>query len=188
MTPPLERPLPRARPRDLAARAWQALRRDPESAEDRAWVRSLLRPAEYAIWTRQPAFDRRHSVRVARRLEARLAGTAHEGETRWIAAALLHDVGKAAAGLSSIPRAAAIVADRFVDLETARRWARSKRPWVSRIGLYLTHGEVGARLIRQAGGRAEIAAWSEVHQGGSPVSVAGIPAEVVAALLGSDVA
>ena len=100
----------------------------------------------------------------------------------------MHDVGKAAAGLSLIARAAAMLVNRFVDLETARRWARSRRTGLSRIGLYLTHGEVGARLIRQAGGRAEIAAWSEVHQGGRTAPVPGIPPEVVAALIGSDVA
>ena len=33
-----------------------------------------------------------------------------------------------------------------------------------RIGAYLTHGEIGARMIRAAGGRPEIAAWAEVHQ------------------------
>ena len=175
-------------PRDLAARAWRALRRESEGAADEAWVRSLLRPAEFGIWARQRPYDRRHSVRVARRLEARLAGTAHAREARWIAAALMHDVGKSAARLSLLERAAAVLVNRFIDLETARRLARSRRPGVSRIGLYLTHGEVGARLIRQAGGREEIAAWSEVHQGGAPSGVPGIPPEVVRALVGSDVA
>jgi len=183
---PPERPLPRALLRDVAARVWRGLRRDPESADDRAWVRSLLRPAEYAIWLRQPAYDRRHSVRVARRAEARLAGTPHAREARWIAAA--HDVGKVAAGLSLLERAAALLVNRFVDLETARRLARSRQRSLARVGLYLTHGEVGARLIRQAGGREEIAAWSEVHQDGAASGVPGIPPEVVRALVGSDVA
>ena len=188
MRPGAERPLPRSRGRDLAVRAWRALRPDAEGDADRAWVRSLLRPPEYAIWSRQSAYDRRHSIRVARRVATRLAGTPHEGDARWLAAALMHDVGKAVAGLSPLSRAAAAVANRVVDLETARRWARSGRGRLGRIGLYLIHGEVGARLIRDAGGREEVAAWSEAHQAERVERVPGFPPAVVAALTGSDVA
>ena len=182
------RPLPRSRGRDLAVRAWLVLRRDADQEADRAWARSALRPAEYAIWIRQTAYDRRHSVRVARRVEQRLAGTPYAGEARWLAAALMHDVGKAAAGLSPLSRAAAAFVNRIVDLETARRWARSRSGRLGRIGLYLIHGEVGARLIRDAGGREEIAAWTEAHQAEGIERVPGFPPAVVAALTGSDVA
>ncbi len=188
MSPDASRPLPRSKARDLAARAWQALRRDADSDADRAWARSLLGPPEFAIWMRQTPYDRRHSVRVARRVEERLAGTAHAGDARWLAAALMHDVGKAEAGLSALSRAAAALVNRVVGLDTARRWARSRRGRLGRIGLYLIHGEVGARLIREAGGREEIAAWSEVHQGQGIERVPGFPPAVVAALTGSDVA
>lgn len=188
MIPQSERPLPRATAGDLTARAWRALRKDPENEAERAWALSLLEPSEYAIWIRQPVYDRRHSVRVARRVEARLEGTPHARDPRWLAAALMHDVGKTAAGLSALGRAVATLVNRFVDLETARRWAGSRRAGLSRVGTYLIHGEVGARLIRAAGGREEIAAWSEVHQGGGVGSAAGIPPAVVAALVGSDVA
>jgi hypothetical protein len=163
------------------------MRRGEVSTADRAWARSLLRPPEYAIWIRQRRYDRRHTLAVARRVEARLSGTPYAGDRLWLAAALMHDVGKAAAGLSPAGRAAAILANRFVDLETARRWTRSRLRGLRRIGLYLTHGEVGARLIREAGGREEIAAWSEIHQGGGAAAT-GIPSAVLAALVGSDVA
>jgi hypothetical protein len=169
-------------------RAWRALRRDADRDADRAWARAALRPAEYAIWIRQTAYDRRHSVRVARRVEQRLEGTPYAGDARWLAAALMHDVGKAVAGLSPLSRAAAAFVNRIVDLETARRWARSGAGRRRRIGLYLIHGEVGARLIRDAGGREEIAAWSEAHQGEGIERVPGFPPAVVAALTGSDVA
>ena len=182
------RPLPRSRGRDLAVRAWQALRSDADRDADRAWARALLRPSEYAIWIRQTAYDRRHSVRVARRVEERLAETPYAGEARWLAAALMHDVGKAEAGLSPLSRAAAAFVNRIVDLETARRWARSRAGRLRRIGLYLIHGEVGARLIRDAGGREEVAAWSEAHQEERIERVPGFPPAVVAALTGSDVA
>jgi len=186
--PGAERPLPRSRGRDLVRRAWLALRRDADREADRAWARSVLRPSEYAIWIRQTAYDRRHALRVARRVEQRLAGTPYAGEARWVAAALMHDVGKAAAGLSPLSRAAAAFVNRIVDLETARRWARSRPGRLGRIGLYLIHGEVGARLIRDSGGREEIAAWSEAHQAEGIERVPGFPPAVVAALSGSDVA
>lgn len=188
MSRPDPRPLPRATWRELAARTRRALRREPEEASDRSFARSLLTAAEFALWIRQSPYDRRHAVRVARRVEARLAGTAHANDPTWVAAALMHDVGKLDAGLSLIARAMAALANRLVGLGTARRWARSRRAWVARLGRYLTHGEVGARMIRDAGGREEIAAWTEVHQGCGDTTASGVPPDVVAALIGSDVA
>ncbi len=51
-----------------------------------------------------------------------------------------------------------------------------------RLGLYLLHGEVGADLIRRAGGREPIAAWTEIHQGYGRLEELGWPAVVVEAL------
>ncbi len=156
---------------------------------DRAWVESILTGPELDLWVRQSAFDQDHVVQVARRVERRLAATVYRGDARWIGAALMHDVGKAEARLSMLGRAAATVAGRLVPRKTARRWASSASGFRGRIGAYLTHGEIGARLIRKAGGRAEVAAWTEIHQdvGLAPAGL-GFPAAVVEALSESDVA
>ena len=65
---------------------------------DVAWVAGILEPAELGLWRSLPNHDRRYTIRVAKLVEARLAGTEYAGEPRWLAAALLHDVGKLDAG------------------------------------------------------------------------------------------
>ena len=82
----------------------------------------------------------------------------------------------------------ATLASRVVAVDRARRWTRSTVRMKRRLGLYLVHGEVGARLIRLAGGREPIAVWTEVHQGDRPLEGLGFPAVVVEALIQSDVA
>jgi hypothetical protein len=182
------RPLPRATLPELLRRAVAAARRAPDGPEDRAFARAVLTPAELELWSRQSALDRSHSVRVARRVERRLAETVHGSDSRWTAAALLHDVGKADAGLAPLERAVATLAGRVVDSGTARRWAARGSGFRRRIGSYLLHGEIGARMIRSAGGRPEAAEWAEVHQGDRGAPGPGIPAAVAAALVESDVA
>ncbi len=181
-------PLPRATFRALAQRVVVALggaRCDPA---DRAWAEAILEPAELDLWNRQSIYDQHHSVRVARRVEERLAATACGDDSLWASAALMHDVGKLEASLSLPERALATLATRVVAVETAREWSRQPSGMRRRIGLYLIHGEVGARMIRAAGGREEIAAWTEVHQGYHSAAPAGIPAAVIEALVAADVA
>jgi hypothetical protein len=181
-------PLPRATFRALAERAILALRKVSEDPADRAWVRSILTPAEFELWARQSDYDRDHAARVARRVERRLAPTVYAGDTLWPSAALMHDVGKTQANLSKLERVIATLASKAVGVATARRWAGSAAGAKRRLGIYLIHGEVGARMIRAAGGREEVAAWTEVHQGYQSVARLGMPSIVVEALLESDVA
>ena len=179
-------PLPRATLPALATRAIVAARRAREDPADRAWVMTILTPPELALWNEQPEYDRRHAVRVAKRVERRLARTRYGGDTRWLSAALMHDVGKIRSDLSLLERVVATLASKFVGVATARRWARSAAGRKRRIGLYLIHAEIGAELIRAAGGRDEVAAWAEAHQGDRDFAGAGIPSPVVEALVGSD--
>jgi HD domain len=183
-----DRPLPRATLPELFRRAVAAARSAADAPEDRVFARAVLTPAELELWSRQSALDRAHSVRVARRVERRLAETVHGSDSRWTAAALLHDVGKTDSGLAPLERAVATLASRVVDSGRARRWASRGAGFRRRIGSYLLHGEIGARMIRSAGGRAEAAAWAEVHQGDRGGPGPGIPSAVAAALVESDVA
>ncbi len=188
MSPAGRNPLPRATFRELIARAVRARRGDGGDPADRAWARSILTPAEFDLWSSLSAYDQRHTLQVARRVERRLAATTYAGDPLWPAAALLHDIGKREADLSLPERAVATLASRVVAVDRARRWTRSTVRMKRRLGLYLVHGEVGARLIRLAGGREPIAVWTEVHQGDRPLEGLGFPAVVVEALIQSDVA
>ncbi len=180
--------LPRATFLELASRAIAAAVRRPIDPDDRAWAQSLLTPAEFDVWIRQSDYDQHHTIQVARRVERRLASTAYAGDPRWTSAALMHDVGKSESNLSLPERVAATLASKVLGVATAREWAASAVGWKRRLGLYLIHGELGAAMIRAAGGREEGAVWSEIHQGYATSIESGIPPIVARALIESDAA
>ncbi len=72
------------------------------SAVEREWAQSWLSPAEQKLFGQMSSSDQRHAIDVARRTEAALADEpdALSGVDLGVAmaAALLHDVGKVAAG------------------------------------------------------------------------------------------
>jgi hypothetical protein len=168
----------------LAGRFFGALRPGGPGHADVAWVQGLLEPPELALWERLPAHDQRHTIEVARKVESLLAGTPHGGDSRWPAAALLHDVGKLASGLSVPGRVVATL------MGMAGGWRLSAweefRGFRRRISQYLRHGEIGADMIRMAGGREEVAAWAFAHHDRSRLDTGMFPASVVAALVESD--
>jgi len=181
--------LPRATFLELAGRAVAAAVRPRSDPADRAWAQSVLTPGEFEVWIRQSDYDLHHAIQVGQRVEHRLASTAYKGDSRWICAALMHDVGKSESNLSLPERVVATLASKVFGVATARVWAASASGWKRRLGLYLIHGELGAAMIRAAGGREEAAVWSEVHQGYATSVASGIlPPVVVRALIESDVA
>ena len=99
--------------------------------DDVDWAGGFLTVGERALWERMAAADRRHSIEVARRFVARRpAATRAE-----VAGALLHDVGKVAAGLGPFGRVAATVVG----------------PRTRRFRLYHDHEAIGAGLAADAG-------------------------------------
>ena len=182
------RPLPRATLRELAGRALVASRKFRTTPADLAWAASFLSQPERTLWDRMSRYEQDHAVQVARRLHRLLAPTVDKAEDRWIVAALLHDVGKMESDFSSLARVAGTLASRVVSVATARRWASTASGFRRRLGAYLVHGEIGARMIREAGGREEAAWWAEVHQGYRDIRTSGYPAAVLQALIDADVA
>jgi hypothetical protein len=174
-----------SRARHLTQRFFGALRPGGPRAGDVAWVETVLEPGELALWSKMTAHDRRHSVLVARRVEETLAGTEYEGDARWPAAALLHDVGKLDSHLSVFGRVAATMAGGAAGHEWADAWS-SKRGITRRFGLYLRHPELGADRIRMAQGREEVARWAAAHHDSEQWDRTGIPAPVVDALRAAD--
>jgi hypothetical protein len=169
----------------LTRRFFGSLRPGPPCAADTAWVETVLVPGEYELWSRMPNADRRHSIGVARRVQEALAGTAYADDSRWVAAALLHDVGKIDAGLNTFQRVGATLAGAAAGHDMAEAWA-AKRGITRRVGLYLQHPELGATRIRLAGGRAEVAAWAEAHHQPERWVGTGIPEPVITALHDAD--
>ncbi len=108
--------------------AWS--RREPE-ADDVAWARTALFDAEWALWSRMPVADRRHSIEVARRFAATQDGRRRDE----VAAALLHDVGKIESGLGTFGRTVATVVG----------------PRTRRFRNYRDHERIGAEMLQRAG-------------------------------------
>jgi hypothetical protein len=152
---------------------------------DVEWVAEVLTESELVVWRRLPRHDRRHSVRVARDVEAALAGTEYVGDPRWIEAALLHDVGKLDAGLGVLGRVGATLAGAAAGPDLADAWS-AKRGITRKVGLYLRHPEIGADRIRMCGGSREAARWAECHQDPGRYAGCGLPAVVVDALAEAD--
>jgi hypothetical protein len=115
--------------------------------------------------------DRRHAAGVARRVVADLG----PGATRAVvAAALLHDSGKAVSGLGTFARVGATL----VGVVAGR-----DRPG-GRVGQYLRHPQLGAELLAEAGSDPLTAAWAAEHH--MPSSRWTIPGQVATALAGAD--
>ena len=169
----------------LARRFFGALSPAAPRADDVAWVATVLNGRELAVWTRLPAHDRRHSITVARRVEATLAGTEYAGDCRWLEAALLHDVGKLDSGLGVFGRVGATLAGAVAGHGMADAWSE-KRGITRRVGLYLRHPELGASRIRMCEGSREAAVWAEAHQDPDRYDRTGIPPVVVDALAAAD--
>lgn len=169
----------------LARRFFGTLRPGGPRRADAEWAASVLTPEEHALWARMPGHDRRHSVLVARRVQRALADTDAADDPRWLAAALLHDVGKLDAGLTVVGRVVATVAGGAAGHEWAEPWSM-KRGFTRRVGLYLRHPELGATRIRVQGGREEAARWAAAHHDESAWDETGIPPRVVDALVAAD--
>ena len=144
--------------------------RDPDAATV-ARVRTILTDAEFACWRAMPRADRAESVATLRSLPPAVAA-----DDRWAAAALLHDVGKAASGLGTFGRAVA----------TARGAVFGADRVGGRAGRYLRHPEIGAGMLQEAGARAEVVAWAAAHHDPAHWPVDHIPADVCAALARAD--
>jgi hypothetical protein len=170
----------------LVSRFFGSLRPRALDAETAAWVADALRPEEMYVWEGLGAADRAEAVAVAQRLELALAGTADAANGNWIAAALLHDVGKQASAYGPIGRALVTVIVAGSGGERAREWATEPGPVRARIGRYAAHDDVGADLLRLAGARPEAVAWAEAHHRPDRWRTTGIPPGICRALAIAD--
>jgi hypothetical protein len=173
----------KATPRDATHRVSHLARRFfgslvPRQLDDgdEAWVRLSLTPEELSVWQRLGRADRAESVAVG---YATVRELGPDADPRWVAAALLHDVGKADARLGPVRRAAATVIAAAASHGRARSWSN----WV---GIYVNHDERGADRLAAAGARPECVAWARVHHRPDLWRQTGIPPEICALLARAD--
>lgn len=169
----------------LARRFFGSLRPGGPRAKDTQWVASVLHPDELALWSQLSDPDRRHSVAVARRVQRALASGGTDTEQRWLATALLHDVGKVDAGLGTFARVGATLAAAARGRDRAKEWS-TRTGMARKVGLYLRHPELGEARIHEVGGRDEAARWARAHHEPATWDALAFPAAVVTALHDAD--
>jgi hypothetical protein len=169
-----------SRPAHLARRFFASLLPVGPSAADDAWAREQLSDAEQELWGRLARVDRRHSARVAHRVEVELGARA----TRPVlAAALLHDVGKTVAHLGTYGRVIATLSTAVAGEDTARGWVQTSG-FTRRVGQYALYPELGVDLLRMAGSDELVVAWSREHH--LPEDAWTVPAELGRILQAAD--
>nr|WP_221276946.1 HD domain-containing protein [Deinobacterium chartae] len=120
-----------------------------QARPDDAWAAARLNGGELRVYRGMDPRDREHGLRVARALLA----ACPQARPELVAAAILHDCGKS--------------------IRTYRVWERvavglvpyrvgHALPWQP-LELRFNHPEVGAGLVRAAGGREEVARLIERH-------------------------
>jgi hypothetical protein len=164
------------RVKHLSTRFFASVRARELDDADVAWVGLVLTPEERTVWNTLGRADRAESVAVAR---AFVRDRGAEVEPAYVAAALLHDVGKTDAHLGAIGRSAATVIAGVASHGRARGYP-------NRIGRYIAHDDVGAARLEAAGARPEPVTWARVHHRPDRWPETGIPADICAALARAD--
>ena len=154
-----------------------SIRRPSLPAEDDVvWARSWLGDAEAELWAAQAPVDRIHSLAVARRVATPTDLTTCPAAPRWVvAAALLHDVGKADAPLGLTGRTVATL----LELARVRRAPGS-------LGRYLCYPATGARWLEAAGSDPRVVAWAREHHLPPPRRSGTMPAAFAELLVAAD--
>ena len=128
------------------------------SEQDLLWVEEILSQSEMALWKSMPENDQYHSIEVARRVDESL----EESEQTILAAALLHDVGKAISKAEVWIRVLATLLGLITSGRQHQRW--SQRTGIrGKIGQYLCHSIDGALLLKEAGSDSLVVAWAGEH-------------------------
>jgi len=163
----------------LVRRFVASLRPRPLDAPALAFVLNALRSEELGCWERLGPADRTESVATGRALVAELDGAGEATDSRWVAAALLHDVGKAETTLGVIGRSLATAA-------AAVAGPRRARAFPGAFGRYVNHDELGAQRLRAAGARPEAVSWAAAHHRPARWDATGIPRSICLLLAAAD--
>ena len=161
-------------------RFFGSLRPGPPPREDLDWAESHLRPGEVDLWRLMSNPDKRHALRVARRVETALGDDASRSV---MAAALLHDVGKVDAHLRTYGRVVATLTIWLAGKKTVASWTQTRGLW-RRIGLYAEYPKLGSEALALAGSDPLTVAWALEHH--EPPEAWTIPLELGEVLAAAD--
>lgn len=141
-----------------ARQFYSALGAKPSAAHIAAAAEALS-PPQLLLFQSLSGADQVHALRVFEHLRQR-----GNDDPTVLAAALLHDVGKARCHLSPFERALAVVIGRLAPGLLAR-WGRGEpRGWRRPFAVALQHPEWGAEMLREIGGSPQLIALVRRHQ------------------------
>ncbi|MGH9075887.1 MAG: hypothetical protein ACRDY0_00260 [Acidimicrobiales bacterium] len=132
------------------------------------WALGQLSTEEARLFSAMSGPDRRHAIGVARSAQGLAAAdgrATRDLPAGFVAAALLHDVGKIESGLGTLGRVGATLAARAVGRDRIVSPARprpGRRP-AGRVASYLGHDQIGARLLEGAGSDGLAVGWAREH-------------------------
>jgi hypothetical protein len=156
-----------------------AARRDPPDDEP---ARRILPSNLYALFQRMPPEDRQHGLEMLR-----LVSACGEPDPTLQQAALLHDVGKAEAGVGLSHRILRVLLAHHVGW--LWRWLTADATgWRQPFWVVANHPSRGADWVAASGGGADLADLIRHHEAPAPAEWAGTPlAEWHTALAAADV-
>jgi hypothetical protein len=137
------------------------------SPPDLGPARRVLPPPLFALFERMPAEDRRHGLQAMAALEAQ-----GQVDTTLLQAALLHDVGKAEAGVGLAHRVARVLLRRAAP--PLWRWLSGwPTGWRRPFWAVANHPARGAVWVETQGGSDALVALIRYHESDPPVDWAG---------------
>lgn len=151
----------RAHGTHLVRRFFESVRPGGPSAFDDQWAHDRLPATTAGLWFQLSSADRRHCVAVARAVEASAPGPDAIPDWVW-GAALLHDIGKAEAGMGTVGRVVA----SLIELAGAERLGDrfiTKPGMLGRLARQLNYTDLGAELLEATGADERVVAWAREH-------------------------
>jgi len=133
------------------------IRASVTGAEQRLAQQQLPSPALFALFAGMPRADQRHALDVYLALRS---GARDDADL--LAAALLHDVGKAG-GIPLLYRVAIVLA-RALGPALLSPLDHEKSWWRRPFYVSLHHPEIGAKMIAEAGGNHRLVTFVRYHQ------------------------
>ena len=143
----------------LSKRFFFSLKPGKLSEEDICWIRSHLSENEYLQWEKLSIADRHHSHQVARQAEPVVAQHGKE----FVAAALLHDIGKLKSGFGTFGRVFATLCCFLFPLRKMEKWSERTKGLRRRLIDYAKHPALGAELLKEIGSGQQTITWVLEH-------------------------
>jgi len=143
----------------LTKRFWSSLKPKKLSEEDFYWVGSHLSENELLYWEKLSMADRHHSYQVAKQADSEIG----EHGKEFIAAALLHDIGKLESGFGTFGRVFATLCCFLFPLRKMEKWSERTKGLRRRLVDYAKHPVLGAELLSGIGSQEQTITWVLEH-------------------------